>query len=151
MEVKTRTILDVAGEMYNNMEYAKRSNGDKYIKCIKDVGWQRDIIIKAHGDRFPNDDIYERVYNILGVLMECVIYEDLEEAIYGIEPDVYTHDLTAWLHDHIENVYYLTEVLEEFGGDMNGFQLLTIAQSKYIQEIGQALISGIEEYIESEE
>lgn len=151
MEVKTRTIMNVAGEMYNNMEYAKRSNGDKYIKCIKDVDWQRDIIGQAHDGRLPNDDIYERVYNILEVFMECNSENRVKDIIYEIEPDVYTSDLTRWLHDHNENVYYLTEVLEEFGGDMNGFQLLTIAQSKYIQEIGQALISGIEEYIESEE
>ena len=36
-ETKTRTIMDVAGEMYNNMEWDKRSNGDKFIKCTKDV------------------------------------------------------------------------------------------------------------------
>lgn len=154
METKIlkKTIMCIAEEMYNNMEYAKRTNGDKYIKCIKDIEWQKDIIHKAHGDRLPDDDIYERIYNILGVFMECESGEDAQDKIYEIEPDVYTSDLTKWLHDHNENVYYLTEAMEESGGDIkDGFQLLTIAQGKYIQEISSALIAGIQEYIESEE
>lgn len=149
METKERTIANVAKEMYDNMEWAKRSNGDKFIKCTKDIEWQRDIIHKTHGNRLPSDDMYERIHDMLGMFLECDTDLQAMDSICEVESDVYTYDLTAWLHDHIENVYYLTETLEEFGDIKDGFQLLSIAQGKYIQEIGNALVSGIQEYIES--
>lgn len=147
--VETKTIAEVAKEMYNNLDWSKRSNGEKFVKCINTIEWQQDIIHRAHGDRLPNDDMYERIYDILSMLRECESEEDAQGRIYEIEADIYTFDLTKWLHDHIENVCYLTEVLEEYGSNIrNGFELLTVAQLKYIQEIGNALLSGIQEYIE---
>lgn len=147
--VKTKTIADVVEEMYNNLDWSTRSNGDKYVKPINTIEWQQDIIHQAHGDRLPNDDIYERIYDILSMLRECESEEDAQDRIYEIEADIYTFDLTKWLHNHIENVYYLTEVLEEYGSNIrDGFELLTVAQSKYIQEIGNALLSSIQEYIQ---
>lgn len=94
--------------------------------------------------------MYDRIYSILGELMECDSDDRAKDTIYEMEADVYTTDLTRWLHDHNENVYYLTEAMTEGCCD-DGFALLQWAQCIYIREIGQALITGIEKYIESEE
>ena len=75
--------------------------------------------------------------------------EDRDQAIDAlseIEPDCYTSDLTSWLNSNSRNVYYLTEALEEME-IRDGFQALSYAQSRYIDEIGYAIIDGIDELI----
>jgi len=58
----------------------------------------------------------------------------VNELIDQIESDVYTSDLTKWLHSHNENVCYLTEALEETD-IKDGFQLLAYAQEKVKREV----------------
>lgn len=145
----TKTIVTVAKEIYDNMEYKTRDNGDRYCVLKDDVQWQSDIIRESHLDRLPDDDIYDRINTILGVIYELdeeANEDNIKEAIYSIEPDCYTSDLTKWLNSNNQNVYYLDEALEL--GCTDGFQLLAQTQSAYIQEIGNALISAIQEYID---
>lgn len=59
-----------------------------------------------------------------------------------IESDIYTYDLTAWLHEHAENVYYLTTAIEEYAPE-DGFALLTIAQGIKIRELQSGIIAGV--------
>lgn len=149
---RIKTIVSVAKEIYDNMEYRKRDDKSKYC-CLKDhnIQWQSDIIHESHLDRMPSDDIYDRIDDILGVisdLNEDSTEDDIRDAISTIEADCYTSDLTKWLNSDNRNVYYLDEAAEL--GVKDGFQLLACAQSVYIQEIGNALISAIQEYIDSE-
>jgi len=145
----TKTIQSVAQEILNNMEEATRNDGSKYIRTIKDIEWQKEIIFKAHQDRLPSDYIYEFIQDALYAIVDAEDNEEaIEEAIYGIEADVYTSDLTRWLHSNNHNVYYLTEALEEFE-IKDGFQALAIAQQKQKQEVAIKVLNGIKEYIES--
>ena len=145
------TIQSTAKEMCDNFIQKERENGDKFY-CIKDnIDWQRDIIHKAHLDRMPNDDSYNRIYDFLSSFCDLdgtAIEEDFSEVVYQTEPDVYTSDLTKWLNDYNENVYYLTEAIEQ-GLASDGFQLLSCAQKIYLEEIGTALLEGIIEHIEA--
>lgn len=148
---QVKTIVSVAQEIYDNMEYKERDNKERYC-CLKDhdIQWQSDIIRESHLDRMPSDDIYDRINTILGVIYDLdeeAIEQDIQEALSEIEPDCYTHDLTKWLNLDNRNVYYLDEAIQT--GVNDGFQLLAIAQSNYIQEIGNALISAIQEYIDN--
>ena len=145
----TKTIQTVAKEIYDNMEYKTRDNGDKYCILKNDIEWQHDIIRESHLDRLPSDDIYDRIDSILDVISELEendTEDDIREVIYGIEPDCYTADLTKWLNSDNRNVYYLNEVLEN--GCKDGFKLLSYAQTTYIQEIGNTLVSAIQKYID---
>jgi len=145
-----KTIVSVAKEIYDNMEYNTRNDKSRYCSLKKDVSWMSDIIREAHLDRFPSDDIYDRINTILSVIYEMdgdSVEDDIREALYTIEADIYTYDLTKWLNDNVENVYYLEEA--QSYGKLDGFRLLMTAQKIYIQEIGNALISAIVEYIDN--
>ena len=148
-----KTIKTVAQEMLDNLETRKRDNGDSFICTIETIEWQQDIIRGAHLDRMPSDDIYNRIYEILDVLSG--IDDDADEdtardEIYTIGADDYTSDLMKWLSDHGQNLYYADEILKE-GNTLDFFNLLQMAQLRYIEEIANELLSGIVKYIEDGE
>jgi len=62
-----------------------------------------------------------------------LIQDNLSEWIDG-EVSVYTSDLTEWLTSNNNNVYYLSEVGEEYG-ETDGFKLLAQGQYKAIEEV----------------
>jgi hypothetical protein len=71
------------------------------------------------------------------------IYDDI---LSNLEADLYTYDLTKWLNSHASNVYYLTEVLEEYGDIKDGFKLLSLAQIRAKEEVYQ-IGKGLLEYL----
>jgi len=149
------TLQTIAQEMYDNFELVKRDDGSEFYRTKESVDWQQDIVRQAHfnGDRMPSDDIYNRVYEFLSGfsnLDEKATEEDFDQTIIESESDIYTSDLTSWLNDDNRNVYYLTEALEEFQ-PKDGFEVLMIAQHKYIQEIGWDLLGGIIKHLETVE
>jgi len=144
----TRTVQDVAKEMLNNMEQKTRNDGKSFYCCKNEIEWQQDIIREAHGDKLPDDYVYEFTNDALCVLSDCDEGQE-DDAIYEIEADCYTSNLTEWLNSRCDRVYYLTEVLEEFQPVIDGFAALTMAQQKEKQEVAQAILSGIKEYIEN--
>ncbi len=142
---------EVIEQMYDNFTLDERTNGNKFWKTKNTIEWQQNIIMKAHMDRLPGDYEYETIRNILATFLDNSI-EDVEmarESLYEIEPYIYTHDLTAWLHDRVDNVHYLTEVLEEIQ-PKDGFQTLAMAHQEFIIDIGTHLLNAIEEYLERE-
>lgn len=150
MSKELKTIQQVAEVIYKNLEVNKRDNGSEYYSLKDCIEWQQDIIHAAHLDRMPSDDIYDRINTVLEVLSDLdkdATEDDVREAIYQIEPDIYSSDLTKWLNSNNNNVYYLDEAIQQ--GATDGFKLLASAQCAYIQEIASALISAIVEYIES--
>jgi hypothetical protein len=104
----------------------------------------RQAVKNAHGDSFPNDFVYGTFVDLLQKVTEYDDQrhniEDIRHEIVESECDIYTHDLTEWLADDINNVGYLTEVMEE-GGANDGFQLLSQAQYKAIDEVMEHVIS----------
>lgn len=147
MKTKQKTIQSVATEMYKNLEQKERTNGDKYICPIKTIEWQQNIIRSAHGDKLPDDYVYEFIYEALERLSDSDEGNE-DEALYSIEPDVYTSNLTKWLNSTAKRVYYVTEALEQFE-PKDGFALLSQAYNLEQVEVGQALLQGIKDYIEA--
>lgn len=137
------TIKEIIEDMYGKMEQKERTDGTKYY-CMKDDTYKH-IIFKAHLDRMPSDDIYSRINDILGHLSnyDCETIEQCQDALIELEPDCYTSDLTAWLHDDNRNVYYLDDAISN--GCTDGFSLLAWAQKAYIDEIAYLLLAEIEE------
>ena len=145
-----KTIQSVAEEIYKNMIQKSRDNGDKFY-CLKErVQWQTDIIHDAHIDRLPDDTVYDVINDVLGAIADMDTDDGEDEAreiLYGIEPPVYTSDLTKWLASHNGNVEYMTRAMSEY--DLkDGFGVLSGAYCIFLQEIGNDLITAIVKYID---
>ena len=150
--MKLTSINKVAESIYSNLELKTRNDGTEFYSLKDDISWQRDIIYKAHLDRLPDDTIYSKINDfceLLADLDDDATEDDAMEVIYNnSDADIYTSNLTSWLNEDNNNVYYLTEVLEEMQ-ITDGFQALSMAQSRFFEEIGIALIGGINEYLNS--
>jgi hypothetical protein len=113
-----------------------------------------DIIHAGHLDAFPNDESYIACEHIIDAIAEldAEVFENDEalENLDEIEPSCYTSDLTAWLNSNNSYVYYLTQALEE-SGIKDGFQLLTYAQSIWLREMTEAIVSALIEVADSME
>jgi hypothetical protein len=138
MDIKTLASLLSAA-----LERKSRTNGDEFV-CLKDGSpqWMTDVVRSVHGDKLPDDTTYSFISQCADALAESDSDEP-SDAIYEIEPDTSTHDLTGWLHARNDHVYYLSEVMEECS-PTDGFSLLTMAQQKHIHEVGSALVSALE-------
>lgn len=86
-------------------------------------------------------------------------YDDLDQMEDDDDPmydgasndiDCYTYDLTKWLNASVNNVYYLSDVLSEYG-PKDGFEALTMAQGKCIEEIYLGVKNTIVEFLKNKE
>jgi len=100
----------------------------------------KDSVRKAHGDRLPSDWVFEKYYYILDAMLQYIaddtqtIIDDAKYEIVDGLVDVYTGDLTEWLNSNNNNVYYLTEAIDQYE-IKDGFRALATAQSLAIDEI----------------
>jgi hypothetical protein len=146
-------------ELSNSLETKKRDDNNTFV-CNKEntPDYIHTIIQNVHGDSLPDDTIYEIIDQCASTIVENC-NEDSDESefsdvIYEIESDVYISDLTKWLNKRPDNVYYLTQALEE-SDIKDGFELLMAAQRLQICEIGNLLVNEVlsmaEELEDSEE
>ncbi len=139
------TVHSLAVKLSEAFQTQKRNDGHEFVS-LKDgsPAWMTGVVRSVHGDKLPDDTVYALIERCADALTDANEDADPYEVIAEIESDIYTHDLTAWLHARVDHVYYLTEVLEEGTGMTDGFQLLTAAQKKQIDEVGYALVSALE-------
>jgi len=143
------TLQERARELYDALELRQRPDGKKYY-CLKEGSppWMTDLVRRAHGDRLPNDYVYEAIAEAAAVLADAdpnADIDELQDALAEIEADCYTGELTAWLNDSAYNVYYLSEALDEDPGIRDGFQLLARAQYLFKQEVVSVLLDELAE------
>lgn len=144
------TIPELAKQLSDALVTDKRNNGEEFVHLADNSPqWMTDVIRAVHGDKLPDDTTYSFIERSANALAESdVTFADHAcEVITEIEPDSYTHDLTAWLHARADHTYWLTEVLEETD-IKDGFQLLALAQQKHIQEVGYRLVQELEKLAE---
>jgi len=94
----------------------------------------------------PDDTTYKFIQEAIDAISECAdnaTEDNIRDRLNEIEPDCYTSDLTSWLNERADHVYYLTEALEE-SGTKDGFQALSIAQGIQIHEVGEAVLSALQ-------
>jgi hypothetical protein len=133
-------ITEKANKYSAMFETRKRDNGNSFVVLKDDASEElRESVREAHGEKLPDDWVYGTYADLMERVTEFEIdsVEQLEDArneIVDNYVDIYTADLLKWLSDDINNVSYLTEVLEEDGAK-DGFQLLAMAQYKAIDEI----------------
>ena len=144
----------LATEAASWMERATRDDGTVYRRFREGhPDWLQDLAYAAHdnGDIWADDWRYGFIEEALDALAYADPDADPDEVIAEIEPDIYTSDLTRWLDSRNSRVFYLTEVLEEFGGDLDGFQLLSMAQAQEKQETASQVLAFIMERAEDME
>ena len=106
--------------------------------------WMRDnVIFPAHDDKMPDDTTYRFIEMAVDAIADCENEDEIEERIFEIEPDIYTSDLTAWLNERNDHVYYLTEALEEMD-IKDGFALLSAAQAIQIREVAFSVLGSLQ-------
>ncbi len=137
-------VVQLAQEAQAQLETRTRDDGSRYI-CTKDGApdWLTELIHKAHGDRLPDDYCYQFISDAIDAIAE-EIGDEPADSLNCVEADMYTTDLTAWLHSRCDRVYYLTEAQEEFGPIGDGFQLLATAQRTERDEIGGSVLASLE-------
>lgn len=154
---KTKTELIKQLNHFNEVEYIK-VNGTEKERLI----FKNDEVFKVFGEKDTgvlnpfNDYSYNWLHDFLNDFTDYIesskekdISQDIDNFRDNINEyidnrtEVYTSNLTAWLNSNNNNVYYLTEVLEE-NEVKDGFQLLQLAQYKAIEEIYYNALSIIE-------
>lgn len=142
----------LATEAASWMERATREDGTQYRRFREGhPEWLLDLAYAAHdnGDMWADDWRYEFIEQALDALADADPDADPEDVLYEIEPDVYTGELTRWLDSRNSRVYYLTEVLEEFGAEgIDGFRLLALAQGQEKQETARQVLDFLTERAE---
>jgi hypothetical protein len=139
-------------------ETRKRDDDSKYV-CTKDgtPQWIHDAIHAGHLEHFPNDLYYRQIERFADSLNEALdvdlsTLDDITEYVSDeMEPDVYTCDLTGWLHEYNDHVDYITQAIEEYGELTSGFDLLVRAQYIWMREVLDAVIGSLREAIDEDE
>jgi hypothetical protein len=129
----------------------KRADGNSFIKLRSDAPqWLKDLVREAHRDMLPDDERYRFISDAFTIIAES---EDEDEFMERLDSDVdvYTSDLTGWLHSRNDRVYYINEVIEEWGEVDDGFKLLAMAQYKERSEVLYDVLKGLQDRFEDEE
>jgi hypothetical protein len=137
-----KTIQSLAKELSRAFVTNKRNDGQEYVHLKEgSPEWMTEVVRAIHGDKLPDDTTYRFIERCADAIADAG--DDPTEAIYSMEADIYTSDLTAWLHARNDHVFYLDEALSE-DAPKSGFDLLYAAQKRQIEEIGSALVSELE-------
>jgi hypothetical protein len=148
------TIQELAKDFSRRFEGATRDDGTKYRR-VKD-GEQTEelqaLIFAAHdaGGMLPDDWRYQFIEEALDA-----ISEDGEDA--QLEPSIYTHELTGWLHSRADRYGYCDEAIGEYGvmsGDVKPtgmIQLLTWGMAQEQQEVLSSVLASLEKLVEEME
>ncbi len=150
-------IVEKAQELSNYFDYKEFDDKTKRVICTADFNskaWDECMSVLHKVDdntSLGENSRYEFAMNALGLIVDRQpdSEELLDEIGYEQEPDVYTSQLTEWLNDSNNHVYYLTEVLEEYE-PKDGFALLTMAQGRAMEQAYQAVVEALRELTEEE-
>ena len=150
------TIKQLAEQMSQAFEVRTRDNGDKF-RCLKDdcPEWMDDVVSDAHGSMLADDWRYEFIENAVDKISEAdddASDDDLSDLEYELEADVYTSDLTGWLHSRADRLGWLDQATEESGGEFDSaFNLLSAGQLLEKQEVFRLVLDSLRELASDED
>lgn len=112
------TVRSLAKEVNHLLKIGHRDNGDAYIFLSPGAPeWMGNLVHAAHSDMLPDDYRYEFIVEALNAIIE---YDDTDEARDSLEADIYTSDLTGWLHSRNDRINFVDESRSEWGADAGG-------------------------------
>jgi len=146
-ETKELTLESIAAEASKFFVSKTKDDGKNFTIYTDDrPQWVEDLVFEAHGDKLPDDYIYEWIdsalKSIAGGMTEDNIYDYVDS-----EVDCYTSGLTEWLNSRNDRVYYLTDALNQCE-QTDGFELLGMAQYQEIGEVFNSVLNSITERLE---
>ncbi|HLJ95418.1 MAG TPA: hypothetical protein VKU02_19735 [Gemmataceae bacterium] len=148
----TPTLQTLAEQMSAAFETGTRpATGETFSKLKADAPqWMTTVCREAHDDArlLPDDWRYSFIEQAVDALAN---HDDADDARCSLEPDIYTADLTAWLHSSNSRVYYLGEAMESYGSFRDGFQLLAAAQILEKEEVFQQVVTALQDQLERHE
>ena len=146
------TLQTLASEMSQAFEPATRPGNGETFRKLRDSApeWMVTVcrLARDDGSMLPDDWRYGFIEQAADALAG---HEDIDSARDSLEPDMYTSDLTAWLHGRNSRVYYLGEALTEYGSFRDGFQLLAVAQMIEKAETFQQVVAALQSHLDLQE
>jgi hypothetical protein len=142
------TIQKLAEEYHALFVLGKRGDGTEYWHIPREERTPEltELCHKAHGDMLPDDWRYSFIVEALALISESANPRDER-----LEADIYTHELTSWLHSRADRHGYCDEFRDEFGEPDNTFNLLQGGQYMEKQEVYHSVLSSLESMLEDEE
>lgn len=143
-----KTLQDFAQELRDAFERRERNNGDKFV-CLKDGSpeWMKLVIREAHDDMFPDDWRYSMIEEAATALAEDGDPDDV-----NLEADIYTHELTGWLHSRADRYSFCDEALNEYGCKFeNTITLLQMGQDYEKSQVLGLVRLALEKLVEAQE
>lgn len=150
------TIKELAEQMSRAFEGRTRDNGDAF-RCLKDdcPEWMDDVISDAHGSMLADDWRYEFIESAVDKIAEAdddASDDEISELEYELEADVYTNDLTGWLHSRADRLGWLDQAMEESGGTFDSaFNLLSAGKLLEKQEVFRLVLDSLRELASDED
>jgi hypothetical protein len=113
-------MLSLVGELTRSFEIKKRADGTEYVTTSSELA--RDMVRDA-SEYMSLDFAYVAVRNCLYAASDNDLSprQALDEGILP-EADVYTYDLTKWLHDSLKHVGLVNDALED-SGHFDGYSI----------------------------
>lgn len=154
-----KTIKKEAEALAKQFTSKTRDNGESFV-YVKEGAPNAEFILQyvreAHDGRLPDDWVYGTFADLLSNISEYDVEtpDDLDNVRHEIVDsyvDVYTHELTKWLHSSVHNVEYLGRVQEEYGTETDGYRLLAMAQYMAIDEVMNHVVQMLTEAYEDED
>lgn len=140
------TVPKLAQLMYDTFKSKKRPDGSYYVALDESNpmwgGWMRDVCFKAHLDRLPDDDTYQVIMEATELIAQADDEDRAMDLIYEMEPDVYTHDLTAWLNSHSHNQEYVNNAMKEYHPETID-QAIAMGQAAWKQEVAGTVLQEL--------
>ncbi len=155
------TVQSLAAEARGYYYHAKEDDGAPryrdgaavYLAKDNRPGWIQDMAHHAHGDMRPDDWRYEFILGALSFLEEADPDDDvdaLRERFYDeCEADIYTSELTGWLHSRADRAGYCDDAANEYGlegGDT--MQRIALGQRAEKLEVFGLVLEFLEEHAE---
>lgn len=143
-----RKIQELALEYSELFKIQTRNNGREFLVCeVDDCHPLKDIIRKAHGEMLPDDYKYKFVHEALVNISNAA---DLDEV--QCEPDIYDHELLAWLSSNLSRVAYVDVAMLDNGHSKNGL-MGDIAMGQWAKksEVLSIVINELENLVKESE
>lgn len=148
--IKSKTAADIheLAEQVSNMFERKTRKDDQEFWTLKDGSpeWVSKMIREAHGDMLPDDWRYEFIVECLDAIAG---HKSVEMARDEMEADIYTNDLTGWLHSRNDRPGYVDQAMEEFGMEkVDTIGAISAGQLMEKLEVFDAVLSHLENVME---